>query len=504
MTTGKSRKEQSIQPEGIRVTGSLDWENIILGLKRTTKDFLETVLENLSESIIVTDLEGRIVYYNKGSEKIFGYRPEEILGRPIVTLGVKRPNVLKEIRNGKTFRGELVHTRKGGERCPTYVICIPLKDEHERPIAMVGSARDLTEEKEINRLRAFNEKVVTSLNDGIQIIDKSGDITFINHRFEEIIGVRREEIIGRHYQSFVAKEVLEKFIKEMEDWDPHRGKKVLETTYVTQDHTRIPVLVSTSYLHNDNDYDGMISAVTDITEIKILKEELFQSEKMTLLGKLAGEIAHEINNPLSGLILATQMLTEDCREGPIDRQGLLSELLGIEEDARRCKMFIEKVLGFSRMIPDEKKSLNLNDTIEDALLLVQRQAEVDNVSIIKVFPAADLLIWGNSNNLQQVIINLVNNAREALSPLGGTVTIKTFALTEKRKKWAAIEISDTGKGIPEAVKAKIFDSFFTTKDKGTGLGLSVSKRIIEEHGGTITVSNRKTGGTSFVIALPRN
>jgi two-component system NtrC family sensor kinase len=489
--------------KGIAVTGTLDFENIILGLKRTTKDFLETVVENLSESIIVTDLDGKIVYYNKGSEKIFGYKPEEILGKHIVTLGVKKPNVLEEIRNGNMFRGELVHSRKGGERCPSYVICIPLKDEHERPIAMVGSARDLTEEKEINRLKAFNEKVVTSLNDGIQIIDRNGHITFINHRFEEIIGWERKEIIGRHYQSFVAKEGLDKFIKEMEAWDPARGKKVLETTYVTRDNTRIPVLVSTSYLQNDNDYDGMINAVTDITEIKILKEELFQSEKMTLLGKLAGEIAHEINNPLSGLIIATQMLIEDSQAGQIDPKGLLRELQGIEDDARRCKKFIEKVLNFSRIIPEEKCVLNINDTIEDALLLVQRQAKLDNITIVKDFSAAELLVWGNSNNLQQVFINIVNNSREALSPSGGVVAIKTYAVNEKHKKLALIEINDTGRGIPDTVMSKVFDSFFTTKEKGTGLGLSVSKRIIEEHGGAISVLNREVGGALFIVALPR-
>jgi PAS domain S-box-containing protein len=484
------------------VTGSLDWENIILGLKRTTKDFLETVVENLSESIIVTDLDGKIVYYNKGSEKIFGYTPEEILGKSIIALGVKRPNVLKEIRNGKTFRGELVHTRKDGESCPTYVICIPLQDEHERPIAMVGSARDLTEEKEINRLKAFNEKVVTSLNDGIQIIDRNGSITFVNHRFQEMLGWDRAEIIGKHYQSLVAKESLEKFVRELASWDPARGKKVLETTYLTKDQTRLPVLVSTSYLQRDNHYDGMINAITDITEVKILKEELFQSEKMTLLGKLAGEIAHEINNPLSGLILATQMLNRDCQAGSLEPHELLRELQGIEEDARRCKKFIEKLLGFSRMIPEEKKILNVHDLIEDALLLVQRQAELGNVSIVKVFSATEPLVWGNSNTLQQVIINLVNNAREAISPSPGTVEIRTRALTTHRRKEAAIEILDTGKGIPPAVTARIFDSFFTTKEKGTGLGLAVSKRIIEEHGGTITVSNRKEGGASFVLTLP--
>jgi PAS domain S-box-containing protein len=485
------------------MTGTLDWEKIILGLKRTTKDFLETVVENLSESIIVTDLYGKIVYYNKGSEKIFEYKPEEILGKHIVTLGVKKPNVLQEIRNGNTFRGELVHTRKSGERCPSYVICIPLKDELDKPIAMVGSARDLTEENEINRLKVFNEKVVTSLNDGIQIIDRSGYITFINHRFEEIIGWEREEIIGRHYQSFVAKEGLDKFIKEIEAHDPARGKRALETTFVTKDNTRIPVLVSTSYLQNGNDYDGMTNAVTDITETKILKEELFQSEKMTLLGKLAGEIAHEINNPLSGLIIATQMLIEDSQAGLIDPQELLKELRGIEDDARRCKKFLEKVLNFSRMIPEEKCVLNVNDTIEDALLLVQRQAKLDNIVIVKDFSAAELLVWGNSNNLQQVFINIVNNSREAISPSGGVVAIKTYAVNEKHKKLAVIEINDTGRGIPGAVIARVFDSFFTTKEKGTGLGLSVSKRIIEEHGGAISVLNREVEGASFIVALPR-
>ena len=285
-------------------------------------------MDNLSESIIVTDLEGKIVYFNKGSEKIFGYTPEEILGKPIIDLGVKEPNVLAEIRKGKTFRGELVHTRKNGERCPTYVICIPLKDEQERPIAMVGSARDLTEEKEINRLRAFNEKVVTSLNDGIQIIDRNGHITFVNHRFEEIHrGGRR----GDHrpaLSEFCGQRRPGKIREGNGILGSATGKKVLETTYVTKDHTRIPVLVSTSYLQHDNHYDGMINAITDITEIKILKEELFQSEKMTLLGKLAGEIAHEINNPLSGLILATQMLKQDCRAGPLDPQESAAGVAG--------------------------------------------------------------------------------------------------------------------------------------------------------------------------------
>lgn len=278
---------------------------------------------------------------------------------------------------------------------------------------------------------------------------------------------------------------------------------MVETTYVTKDNRKIPVLVSISSLQNVEGHEGMIHAVTDIGEIKILKEELFQSEKMSLLGKLAGEIAHEINNPLSGLIMATQMLIEDCSIGRIDMKELRKELQGIESDAKRCKGFIEKVLNFSRMIPEERRILNVNDTVEEALMLVRRQAKVANISIAREYTSADLSVWGNSNSIQQVIINIVNNSCDALSPAGGSIGIRTYGINQKHKRLAVIEINDTGPGIPEGIMGRLFDSFFTTREKGTGLGLSVSKRIIEEHGGTIRVSNRETGGASFVITLPR-
>ena len=486
-----------------RMTGTLDWENIILGFKLTTKDFLETVLGNLSESIIVTDLDGKIVYYNKGSEELFEYKPEEIMLRSIIELGVRKPNVLAEMRKGNTFRGEVRLRRKSGEIFPAYVICIPLRDRKGEPMAMVGAARDLTEEKEVNRLREFNENIITSLNDGIQIIDKDGLITFTNRRFEEIVGRSRDELIGRHYQSFMDRNVLERVKSALETPGKEPDKKTFEAAYVTKDNKEAPVLISSSYLYRNGNYDGMINAVTDLTEIKVLKEELYQSEKLTLLGTLAGEIAHEVNNPLSGLLLAVQMLIEDAKEGQIDRKELLKELKDIENDALRCKKFIEKILGFSRMVPEGKSVVNINDTVEDALTLIQRQAKLDNIAIVKAFSAKPLHVWGNSNQLQQVIINMVNNSRDALFPAGGTVTIKTSAVAAKGKKWVCLEISDTGQGIPDAMIGRIFDSFFTTKTKGTGLGLSVSKKIIEEHGGTVAATNLQSHGASFVVTLPR-
>jgi PAS domain S-box-containing protein len=490
---------------------ALDWEKIILGFKRTTRQFLEDIVENISESFIVTDLQGKIVFFNKGSEKLFFYRPEEVISRHVATLGVIQPNVLAEIRNGNTFRGEVLLMRKTGERFPASIICIPLRDEDGRTMGMIGAARDLTKEKEkeeaereINRLKEFNENLIASLNDGIQIIDKLGYITYINGRFEEIMGYERAEMIGKYYGIFIAKEAFERFAKETSigDNEEKKGKKVFETTFVTKDNRKIPVLVSSSSLYEGKNNKGTINVITDVTEINVLKEELFQSEKMTLLGKLAGEIAHEINNPLGGLIIATQMLIEDLeKKGRIQKKMLLKELKEMENDASRCRRFIGKVLNFAKMIPDKKTNVNIHNMIEDALLLVQRQARLENIHIRKYFSTEDIYVTGNSNNLQQVIINIVNNAREAILPNPGEITLKTYVKSGDRKKWAHIEVSDTGKGIPRSIMDRMFDSFFTTKPNGTGLGLSVSKRIIEEHGGKIVVKNQP-GGAAVVISLP--
>ena len=489
----------------------LDWEKIILGFKRTTRQFLEDIVENISESFIVTDLQGKLVFFNKGSEKLFLYSPEEVIGRHIAMLGAIQPNVLAEIRNGNTFRGEISLLKKSGERFPSFVICIPLRDEDGRTMGMIGAARDLTKEKEkeeaereISRLKEFSENLIASLNDGIQIIDGRGYITYINKRFEEIVGYGREEIIGKYYGSFIAKEAFERFAKEMNAGDngERKEKKVFESTFVTKDNRKIPVLVSSSSLYEGKNSKGTINVVTDITEINILKEELFQSEKMTLLGKLAGEIAHEINNPLGGLIIAIQMLVEDIgKKGRIQKKTLLKELREMENDASRCRRFIGKVLNFAKMIPEEKTMLNIHNMIEDALLLVQRQARLENIQIKKYFSDKDIYITGNTNNLQQVIINIVNNAREAILPDRGEITLKTYVKEGDRKKWAYIEINDTGKGIPRNIMDRIFDSFFTTKPNGTGLGLSVSKRIIEEHGGKLIARNLP-GGASLTISLP--
>ncbi len=240
-------------------------------------------------------------------------------------------------------------------------------------------------------------------------------------------------------------------------------------------------------------------------EMKRLKAELFQSEKMSLIGTLAGEVAHEINNPLGGLIISVQMLLEDIEKGELDLKMALEELRGIENDARRCRNITRKLLDFSRRMPEERKSLDLTRVIEDALILVQRQAEIENISFVKRYVENLPPVWGNSNTLQQVIINLVKNACDVM-PRGGQIAISTrIPKVDQQESWIRISIADTGPGIPHDLVDRLFDPFFTTKEggKGTGLGLAVSKRIVEEQGGRLTCENlEKQTGAVFHILLP--
>ncbi len=490
--------------------GSLNWDGFILGLRKTTKEFIENVLENIIESIVVANLEGRLVYFNTFSEEMFGYEAHEVLNRHIAILGATEPDVLGHIRQNRPFHGEITLKTKAGARFPAYVRCVPITDETDQPIAMVGVARDLTREKEkeridweMARLQAFNENLIASLNDGIQMLNSSGIITFANRRMEELLETGPGELTGVHYSEIVCKEALPLFHELIESKGRRPVSSSFETRFVTQSGKKIPVLVGSSPFVQDDDVRGILIAVTDVSEIRRLKEELFQSEKMSLIGTLASETAHEMNNPLAGLIMAVQMLIEDVQKGNIQPEVFLRELREIESDARRCRSIVKKLLEFSRQVPEDRIPLDMNHVAEEAMQLVQRQAELDAIWFTKSYADNLPLVFGNSNELQQVIMNLIKNARDAM-PNGGNITIQTDLLSKGDEKWISLTVADTGHGISPQIADRVFESFFTTKKKGkgTGLGLAVSRRIVKEHGGSIAFTNNYPCGAVFQVILP--
>ena len=224
--------------------------------------------------------------------------------------------------------------------------------------------------------------------------------------------------------------------------------------------------------------------------------QLVQSEKMAAFGQIGAGIAHEVKNPLTGILGCAQLAVDDVEEGSQVQQALRL----IEKEARRCKSIIDNLLKFARQEKAEMMPTDVNGVVDDAVAIVNHQMEIHSIRVRKELGQDLPMVLGNANQLQQVFMNILINAQQAMEGKEGIVRIASV----RRNELVELRFSDTGPGIPENIRAKLFEPFFTTKPtgKGTGLGLSVSFGIIKEHRGEIAVESEVGKGTTFVIALP--
>jgi len=229
------------------------------------------------------------------------------------------------------------------------------------------------------------------------------------------------------------------------------------------------------------------------------QRKLIQSEKLAAIGTLVAGIAHEINNPVGIIAARTDCMLIEAREMGLDEQ-CTEDLMVINRHAGRIADITRALLTFARQAPAELSTVDLNAIVEDTLFLVDKQLAKEGIKVERALSPDCPKVMGNDNRIQQVLLDLMNNARDAMHG-EGTITVTTGGTGGK----AEINVTDTGEGIPEESLDNIFDPFFTTKEvgKGTGLGLAVSYGIIQDLGGTIEVKSRRGEGASFTITLPR-
>ena len=241
------------------------------------------------------------------------------------------------------------------------------------------------------------------------------------------------------------------------------------------------------------------SLENEINERKKMESVILQSEKMAAVGQLAGGVAHEINNPLGVILGFAQGVVRKVSPG----DPLEMPLKSIEREALRCKQLVQDLLTFSRIGKTEKEEADLNQVIDSALSLILAQAKTRNTELVKEFAPNLPQIQANKNQIQQVIVNLCNNAMDAM-PGGGTLTLCTKKFSLNGKDALEIQVQDTGQGISKEIQAKIFEPFFTTKEigKGTGLGLSLVYEIIQKHEGRIKIDSETGKGSRFYVYLP--
>ena len=346
---------------------------------------------------------------------------------------------------------------------------------------------------QIERLKDFSENIVESLNIGVVTIDLQDRIESWNPQLEGLLGIPRGEALHRKLQEVLPADLVSEITSHAKD-DHVAG--IYKFRLETRANGRAVVNASIAPLVGKNGARlGRLILLDDITQRVRLEEQMVQTEKLTSLGLLAAGVAHEVNTPLAVIsnyiqMLAKQIPADDPRQQTIER---------IVKQTFRASEIVNNLLNFSRTGAAELIEVDINSVLEETLALVQHPLKTAQVNVVKKYKAELPAVLGSITRLQQVFLNLFMNARDAM-PQGGMLEVRTLAYNGA----VAIEVTDTGAGIPPENLQRIFDPFFTTKatGKGTGLGLSVSYGIIKEHAGKVDVRSTPGKGTSFRLEFP--
>lgn len=371
-------------------------------------------------------------------------------------------------------------------------------------------AKDVSvSEAALRQREATEQALLESASEGILVVDATGTITLLNAAAERMFGFGRDELLGRPLEILLPERVQDGHVEHRAGFfAAPRVRPMgigLDLSGQRKDGTEFPVEISLSYVESP---DGTLAMafVTDITErkraeaeLRRQREALYQTEKLAALGTLSAGIAHEMNNPLGIITSRIEVMLLEAEE-----QGLpphvVEDLQVLHRASQRVAKIATSLRSFARQTPDERGPIDLNVVVEEALSLMQKPLGADNIRISAELDRALPRMRGDATALQQVLMNLLANAREALAE-GGEIRIETGPATEQ-PGWLRLVVADTGPGIPPEALPRIFDPFYTTKRTGTGLGLSVSYGIVREHQGTVDVHSRPGEGTRFILTFP--
>lgn len=354
---------------------------------------------------------------------------------------------------------------------------------------------------ELELLKEFNESIVESVNIGLLAVDLEGQVTSCNSSLEEMLGIEREEVIGKHVEELFIEDFSETLEQVLggERWRLTELRNIYKMHTAARDGRPLILNLAVAPLQSEAaGRTGALVVIEDVTSRVRLEEQLQQREKLSSIGLLAAGVAHEVNTPLTGVSSYTQMLLGMIPETD-PKHALLEK---VRRQADRASNIVNNLLNFSRTGGiSEFTEVDIHRVLDDTLQLLEPQFRRNQIEIVRKYEADLPKAFGNAGKLQQVFTNLLLNSRDAIVD-GGQISLITSSAGDGDS--VSIEVADNGIGIATENVAKIYDPFFTTKGvgRGTGLGLAISYGIMQEHAGHISVESAPARGTTFRITLP--
>jgi PAS domain S-box-containing protein len=509
------------------------------------RDFAAAVLQWIESIVVVIDLNGYVVSFNRAAEKCSGYSLAEVKQKPFWEILVpvqERDAVKKTILNVKTVAmpNENINywVSKDGDKRLIHWFNSILKDQEGNVDFILCTGLDLTERSRIEDVLQNREKhyqaVIENIEEGYFEVDLRGTITGANQSLADISGYTIDELIGINYREFMDEKTIEKvsaWYNKIYTSGTH--DRYLPYEVFLKDGARRMHEVSASLNYDSAGKPiGFHGMVRDVTDRRRIEAMMVQSEKMISMGGLAAGMAHEINNPLGVMTALAQTVERRLLTGLkknievadrigvdlgkivqyAEEQDISNHLTGIREAGERAATIIRNMLDFSRKSEPNRIDCDMRSLIDKAVDLassdydLKKDYDFRSIRIDRQYHSDSLVAHIVASEIEQVILNLLKNAAQAMSDkdyikASPVITLRTI----KEPEWVRIEVEDNGPGISEEIRKRVFEPFYTTKEvgSGTGLGLSVSYFIVtKNHQGEFLVESKLNEGTKFIIRLP--
>ena len=461
---------------------------------------LGSVTQQVSDSTIVTDPDFKITYMNQAAQDLFGYAFEEARGKGLGLFNDKpisekaSREIHKILSSGKVWSGTATKQRKDGGTLICDCRLSPLYDEKGQICSYIDVQRDVTKQKEVEGKlqvqKQLVERILATMPEGVLVIDGNDRIILANEAFHKIFHASKNSVIHKSLDEIIPVNQLFKLYKAVKRGN--KEKNTLEFRYQVKDLEKIIMCVI-------NKMDGQRTLLTfsDISQEREEEEKLYLTDRLASIGEMAAGLAHELNNPLTGILALSQLLMdshipEEYRE----------DLQCVYGEAKRAASIVKNVLLFARNNNYENGQASTNEVIKDVLRLREYEEKVSNITVAAHLQENLPDIPMDKFQLQQVFLNIILNAEAAIKEANrpGLLSVTT----ERTNNHINIHCKDNGCGIKKHILPRIFDPFFTTKDigKGTGLGLSICYGIVVKHGGKISVKTQVNKGSTFTIKMP--